>query len=272
MKFEASDLLDAIANGVKSVLPRTMELTGERGEDPRPEYLTTASVCFSLCDFARERGLQGLLRIRCEEKTSDVWGKGLVRWLLQKLQSGNKPGKEADFRDGNVDITLLSGRGFESPFAVIENKGLLHFTSEGHLYAGSRSEVVKDLKRNAAFVTGMAVAGGVQYSAFTFYLRDKLSVTKHDGRAFRAQMRRYFQRLVGELALGENLHANVHIEAFDEDLYESAEAALASEDSGAPANDMFPAWSLLYGVISIYREGDHVLDARRLFEATEPET
>lgn len=173
---------------------------------------------------------------------------------------------------GTVPNTArVSGSGFESPFAVIENKGLLHFTSDGNLYAGSRTEIVKDLKRNAAFVRGMAVVGGVQYSAFTFYLRDKLSVTTHDGLAFRAQMRRYFQRLIGELALGD-LRAHVHIDSFDEDLYESADAAMAPEDSGAPANDMFPAWSLLYGVISIYREGDRVLDAQRLFEAAERET
>jgi hypothetical protein len=269
MEFEASDLLDAIATGIKSVLPRTMELTGERGEDPRPEYLTTASVCFSLCDFARDRGLQGVLRIRCEEKTSDVWGKGFVRWILDRLRSGMKPGKLTDFRDGNVDITLLSGHGFESPFAVIENKGLLHFTAEGQLYAGSRSEVIKDLKRNAAFVSGMAAAGGVQYSAFTFYLRDRVSVTRQDGDAVKARMRRYFQGLLEELGLGVGLRTHVRIEDFDDDLYESPEDALAPEDSGAPASDMYPAWSLLYGVISIYRAGTVVLDVRKLYEETE---
>jgi hypothetical protein len=59
--------------------------------------------------------------------------------------------REAE-RKGNIDITLYRGTGFHHPFAIIENKGVLTFTQAGELYAGSASEVNKDLERNADFV------------------------------------------------------------------------------------------------------------------------
>lgn len=71
MHLEATDLRDAIAGGVRSVVHRSVQMAGERSEAPPPEYLTTASLCFSLCDFAEPRKL--LLKIRTEEQTSGMW-------------------------------------------------------------------------------------------------------------------------------------------------------------------------------------------------------
>jgi len=282
VKVEATDLRDAIAGGIQSLLRRTIQLTGERGEDPRPEYLTTAAICFSLCDFAEAHaGCRGM-RIRSEEMTSDVWGKGLVRSLMRKssrkakLRSKAKRRRGKRQRDstrtGNVDITLFSGESFEHPFAVIENKGLLHFTRDGSLYAGSRAEVVKDLSRNAEFVLRLGSAAGVQYSAFTFYVRDKTSVIRTDAEAFKQRTTTRLIETVQALNLDANLRSNVLLRTFDDNLYESEEAARAPDDLGAPAHDMDPAWHLLYGIISIYRVGDEVVDEQRLFESdTSPE-
>jgi len=274
MKLEATDLRNEIATGMCSLVDRFVQMFGERGETLRPEYLTTASICFSLCDFAARHNLH--LKIRSEEKTSDVWAKGLVKSLISRRDRDLKQKKRLKHRkslqqrnssrNGNVDITLLTGQSFEHPFAVIENKGMLNFTNGGSLYAGSRAEVEKDLRRNAEFVLRLGSYGGVQYAAFTFYLRDSDSALTDQGMAFAKEKRCYFERLLQSLNLHPNLRTNVSVKTLDDDLYASEEEARHTDENGAPAIDMHPPWHLLYGIISIYREGDQVIDARRLLD------
>lgn len=269
--IEATDLRDAIAKGVKSMVPLAIQLTSERGEAPRPEYLTTAAVSLELGAFA-ERFDSLELKIRCEEQTKVIWGKLRAHGLLgQRTATGRKSWlsklvsmlRDAS-RKGNVDITLFRDGSFEKPILVVENKGLLHFMDNGELRAGSRSELKKDLDRNAEFVTEQGPAGGIEYSAFTFYLKDADSVTRADADNFLAAKRTYFEDYVRSIALPSHLRINVVVRSFDDNLYESKEAALEPGESGAPASDLDPAWHLAYGIISIYREGATIGDTRGL--------
>ena len=179
--------------------------------------------------------------------------------------------KRESARKGNVDISLFSGSAFELPFGVIENKGVLRFNKLGDLYVGSRAEVEKDLRRNAEFVLHSAATGGVEYSAFTFYLEDDSSALEDQAREYRAGMRDYFEKEVQALGLDASLRANVWIDTLDHDLYESDEKARETDEHGAPAIDMHPPWHLVFGVISIYRVGRNVTDEELLHAEFNPD-
>jgi hypothetical protein len=264
MKLEAKELRDAVAYGVRSLLGRWVSLTDERNEDPHPEYLTTAAVAFSLGDFARKKGLAGKLRIRCEKKTNDLWLLGSLKVFMKQVSAAIRPVQKADFRSGNVDITLFDGSGFEQPFSVIENKGLLKFGADGEIYTGHRNEVVKDLKRNAAFITGLGAVDGINYSAFTFYLRDNDSSFPEHADAYKAKKKAYFEKLVDGLGLDPSLKRNVLIDTWDHGLFSSKQEAEEPDEYGQPAIDSQGTWHLLYGVISLYKPGGVVLDTARL--------
>lgn len=275
MKIEAKDLRDAIATGLQSLVARFIELTGNRGEDPRPEYLTTASLCFSLVDFARKSHPE--IRIRAEEMTSKVWAATNFRRLLkkrgQRVSTQRRRKKrylmrqKNSTRNGNVDITLFDGAGFEHPFAVIENKGILTFTAAGELDAKGKDEVGKDIKRNFEFVLRSGAQGGVQFCAFTFYLRDIKSVLIAEGEAYCREKRQYFERYLNSLNLNPEIRGNVLVDTFDHDLYPSEEAARAKDNSDGPcAHEEHPPWHLAYGIITLYRTGDHIDDSQRLSE------
>lgn len=270
--IEATGLRDAIAKGVNCMVPLAIRMTSERGEVPRPEYLTTAAVSLELSNFAKDYGPLEL-KIRCEEQTKVIWGKLRAHSLLHQRQASDRQSwvnkLQSMFRDasrrGNIDIALFHGS-FEKPIAVIENKGLLHFTDAGELYASSRVELKKDLDRNVEFVREQGPAGGVEYSAFTFYMKDAGSVTRADADSFLAGKKTYFEDYVRGMALPPNLRVNVVVHSFDDNLYLSNEAALEPDESGAPACDLDPAWHLAYGIISIYREGESIVNTQALHD------
>jgi len=266
MKLEAKEIRDAIAEGIESLLRRMIALNDQRNEDPRPEYLTTAAVAFALGDYVKKKSLHGLLRIRCEELTKHLWYKATIKWLFKKFPYLPRPTPNSDFRNGNVDISLFEVQGFERPFAVIENKGILKFGQDGELYADSYNEVHKDLKRNADFIVGLGAVDGVHYTAFTFYLRDEDSALTEHGDAYKAEKKRYFEKLVDGLHLDPTLKRNVLIETWDDGLLSSKEAALEEDEYGQPAIDAEGSWHLLYGIISIYQPGSVVLDGQSLSE------
>jgi hypothetical protein len=198
------------------MVPLAIRMTSERGEVPRPEYLTTAAVSLELSNFAKDYGPLEL-KIRCEEQTKVIWGKlrahGLLRQRLASDRQSWVSKLQSMFRDasrrGNIDIALFRHGSFEKPIAVIENKGLLQFTDAGELYAGSRVELKKDQDRNVEFVMEQGPAGGVEYSAFTFYMKDVDSVTRADADSFLAGKQTYFEDYVRGMALPSHLRVNV---------------------------------------------------------------
>lgn len=275
MPIEARHLRNAIAKGIKSIVRHSTQLTGERGEDPRPEYLTTAAICFSLCEFADEQRQHHAIRIRAEEMTSTVWAKTRFRSLVngrrRRPRARNRvknkaPRRQKDStRSGNVDITLLDGTNLEHPFAVVENKGLLKFTKADELASGSKAEFDKDIKRILEFVLRNGSDGGVQYGASTFYLRDTESVLHEHGKSFCQGKQNYLTKYTRSLGLHRDVHVNVLVDTLDHNLYETDAAAREREwDGGPEAVEMDPPWHLAFGVISVYRVGDHVADTLQL--------
>lgn len=271
MQIETVDLRKAIADGLIEAVHKQFYMLGEHGEEPRPEYLTTAAVAFTLADFAWHNDLHGEMKVRCEPMTGDVWRKGHIRTRLSDLDHWRQqpaPKVESDDRKGNVDISLYMGSSFEESFGVIENKGLLSFTKKGDLYGSSRSEVEKDLLRNIEFVLGSLGQGGVEYSAFTFFLKDDTSRLKEEGEDFCRRHRQFFESMVREILTSRDpngiLRTNVTVDTADDGFYESSDAALAVDEDGAPAQDMHPPWHIAYGIVSVYRLGKFLTDKRSL--------
>jgi hypothetical protein len=286
MKIKASDLRDAIGIGVSSVQSRLMQLTKDRGEAPHPEYLTTTTVGLHLCSHFDDRQLN--LVVRFEEPTGAIWRAGEVRALLnrkasaekehvrelraqvrnltrrgsfgwrKRLANANRRLRDAD-RAGNIDIAIFKGDGFEHPFAIVENKGVLTFADNGHLYVASKAELDKDIKRNAHYVSKHSAAGGIQFSAFTFYLKDKGSVTEADAQAYRSRMRKYFSDHLETLNLDGRIQSDVMIETWDHELAKSHQHAQELDKVGE-----LNTWHIAYGVITLYVAGDDIGDELRL--------
>lgn len=253
MQIEVADLKATIISGLKKAWYNNFVMTGERNEDITPEYLTTAAVCYAFCNHIDKNGLNGQLVIRSEEMTSVLWAKALIRVFLKV---GSKLGlkRDSDLREGNVDISISTkGNGFEQTFAVIENKGFLSFTQSGELYKGSRVELEKDLKRNAEFVAEASAHGGVEYSAFTFYLRDNQSVLKAEGKKFCQDKEKYFKSLTESTLNHSSLFSvDVEVKTLEDNLFVSAHAANHRDEHGCPAYMAEGTWHIAYGVISIY--------------------
>lgn len=217
------------------------------------------------------------IHIRAEEMTSAVWAKTSVLRLLRQRGQGARAQRRNkkratvrqrnSTRNGNVDITLFDGVGFEHPFAIVENKGMLTFTKAGELSIGSKNEVEKDIKRNFEFVLRNGAEGGVQYGAFTFYLRDTCSTLKEHGKAYCKERREYFEKYLCSLHLHPDIRVNVLVDTLDANLYATeADARLKDFEEGPEAHETDPAWHLVYGVISLYRIGTHILDSLSLLD------
>jgi hypothetical protein len=254
-KIEANDIKSAIRAGLRKAWTNHFARTGERDEDIVPEYLTTAAVCDALADYVNDHKLHGRITVRAEEQTRSLWAKIQMLAFLRGTKRSELQ-RESDRRPGNVDISIATkGNGFERTFAVAEIKGFLTFDNNGDLYQQSRDEVQKDLLRNAEFVVGRMSAGGVEYSAFTFYLRDKASVLKSDGRKYCQDKKAFFEaearRIVGAWPA---LLLDVEVETLEENLFDSAATAQAVDEEGGPPTYMAEGhWHILYGIISIYR-------------------
>jgi len=258
MPIEVVDIHNAIVKGLRVAWLNHFLMTDERDEDIKPEYLTTAAVCYAFSDFISNNSMNGLMTVRAEEKTRSLWIKTLFPLFMR---IGNRFGLRSDSeRKGNVDISLAR-KGvnlLETPFGVIENKGFLLFTKDNELYAESMAEVKKDLKRNIEFVS-YSNDEGMEYSGFTFYLRDKNSVLESEGDNYIQCKKIYFEEVCQKLLSNcTGLNFEVEIDSLESNLFDSKTAAEEPDENGCPAYTAEGTWNILYGVISIYRTGNTV--------------
>lgn len=258
MQIEVVDIHNTVVKGIKKAWLNHFIMTDERDEDIKPEYLTSASVCYAFSEFISTNSLNGRMTVRAEEQTGSLWRKIL---LPAFMRIGSKAGLKFDSsRKGNIDISLeVKGAGIlEIPFGVIENKGFLSFTQKKELYVGSMNEVKKDLERNIEFVSGQN-SQGVEYSCFTFYLRDKESVLTRHGAEFCQSKRYYFEKICNDLLSNcTTLSFAVEIETLEEKLFNSDAEANEPDENGCPAYTAEGTWHIIYGAISIYRTGKTV--------------
>lgn len=258
MQIDVVDIQNTIVKGLKNSWLNHFLMTDERDEDIKPEYLTSASVCYAFSDYISANSLNGQMTVRAEEQTDLLWRKTLLPMFMS---IGNKLGLKSDSsRKGNVDISLaVKGAGIlELPFGVIENKGFLCFTQSNELYSGSMKEVKKDLERNIEFVSGQN-GQGIEYSGFTFYLRDKESVLTSRGVDFCQSQKCYFENICRSLLSNcQALSFEVEIGTLEKNLFNSDNEANDLDENGCPAYIAEGTWHVLYGVISIYRVGKTV--------------
>jgi hypothetical protein len=270
MAYEARDLFDGIQKGILDLKKQDMDFAHHQYV-PKPEYLTTASIAFALNQVGLQHRPDGF-NVRCEELTRRVWNGSLFSWLVKRSRAAQgDPQKryrlrsrqrESGERKGEIDITLLKEDGFA--FAIVETKGILRFTQTGELYSGSAGEVEDDLKRNAEYILKTGHRQGVQYSAFTFYAADPASVIEADAAPFRKKMEKHFQDFLTKLNLSPSIKTHVYIGTFDKFLYEDEGAARELTANGAPSQDMDQAWHTVYGIISLYLEGNNIIDTKGL--------
>ncbi len=256
MTVEVVDIHNTIAKGLQNAWHNHFFMTEERYEKIKPEYLTTAAVCYAFSDFISTNNLLGCLTVRAEEQTKSLWVKTLIPLFMR---IGNRQGhkRESEIRKGNVDISLaFRGNSVcETPFGIIENKGFLKFTNDNTLYAGSKGEVEKDLKRNIEFVSGFN-GEGIEYAGFTFYLRDECSVLKSEGATYCQDKKQYFSEFCNNLIPSSScLKFEVAIETLESNLFNSLTEAEYQDENGYPAYISDGTWNIVYGIISIYRVG-----------------
>jgi len=277
MQIAARTLRDRIMCGIRTAGTNHFLMTEEPGEKIHPEYLTTAAICFAFAEHIRDNHLIGQLVVRAEELTRILWRKAHLRKriiashrrsliALARYRSGQlgkykrmathttkRQLRLDSSRPGNVDISIFEKSGFEHLFAVIENKGFLSFTQHGDLYTNSRKELIKDLTRNIEFLTSAGPKGGVEYSAFTFYLLDDQSVLSGSAETFCRRKEAYFRKLAQTITNSSTpLLIDVKVETVDAQLFDSHDEADMPDGSGAPAYITEGHWHIACGVISVY--------------------
>ncbi len=252
MKIDAVDIHQTIVTGLKNSWVNHFLMTDERNEDIKPEYLTTASVCYALTDFISNKSLSGIITVRAEQQTGLLWRKKFLpvfmkfkSWLGLKIESNRK---------GNVDISLAIKKAsmLDSPFGVIENRGFLIFTEDNELYKNSMNEVKKDLVRNIEFVRCVN-DHGIEYSGFTFYLRDKNSVLISQGDDFCRNKKLYFEKICKNLMpKTHTMNLEIEIGTLEANLFETDSEANALDENNCPIYLSEGTWHIIYGVISIF--------------------
>jgi hypothetical protein len=100
----------------------------------------------------------------------------------------------------------------------------------------------------------------VQYSAFTFYLRDSSSGIQQQGKQFCADKKAFLERHLRTLNLPAGLKTDVLVKEWDADLFESTEQIQQLESEG----EIPEPWHLAYGIISICRVGEDISDEQQL--------
>jgi len=254
MQIDVDNLNRVVVAGLKSAWQRHFILTDQRDENIRPEYLTTAAICDAFSCFIVEEEFAGRLVVRSEEMTRRIESKSFLFEFFSR-KNGRRGRPDSLIRKGNVDISLATREsGLESTFGVIENKGFLSFRQDGELYKGSRRELEKDLRRNAEFVGDSVGDSGIEYSAFTFYMRDSASVLKADSKKFCNAKKFYFESVAKEL-LGSSSHALllVEVNTLDENLFCSDDEANEVSEDGSPSYVSAGTWHIAYGFVCIYR-------------------
>ena len=254
MTIEASDLVEDIRKGVERSWLTNFQMSDSPYELIEPEYLTTVCVCQTLAS-----SLNGLYRIRAEEKTRSIWkARALISWLSATSWQSLR---ESYIRKGNVDISISERRGnLNMPFAVIENKNFLRLTRDRKLYRNSRNEIHKDLNRNLEFLLGKNSQGAVEFTAFTFYVQDSESVTKCDGKKFRDEVKTQVQNLVREKTNSHgHLHTYAEVESCSDSLYPTFEDAIEPDENGCPAYVAYNPHHIAYGLILIFISGSIVV-------------
>jgi hypothetical protein len=268
MQIDVVDIHGTIVNGLKKAWQNHFLMTHELDKDITPEYLTSASVCYAFSDFISKNELHGYIVVRAEAQTESLWMKALILLFMKtKSRAGLKSNSS---RNGNVDVSLaIKNSGApEIPFGVIENKGFLLFTTENDLYANSMREVKKDLDRNIEFAIGEK-SHGIEYSCFTFYLRDKKSILKNEGIKFCQSKKIYFENICKYLLSPyPTLKYEVEVKTLACNLFESNEEANEPEENGCSRHTNEGAWHIIYGAISIYREGTTVTHTKSFNQDT----
>jgi hypothetical protein len=65
----------------------------------------------------------------------------------------------------------------------------------------------------------------------------------------------------------QDVRINVLVETLDNNLYATeADARMRDCVDGPEAQEMDPAWHLVFGIVSLYREGDKISDTLKLSE------
>ena len=250
MTLEVADLLHDIRRGLKKSWLTNFRMSDSMHNLIKPEYLTTVCICQKLAS-----SLNGICRIEAEEKTGSIWkATALISWLSRNKWLSLR---ESKIRKGNVDISLSTlHNGLSIPFAVIENKNFLRFTKEFVLYKQSNEEISKDLDRNIEFLLGENHQGAVEFTALTFYVQDKNSVTKSDGDKFRQCVKQTINSVVApKLSPCPHLKVHIEVESCADSLFSTHNDAIEPDEDDCPAYVKNPPYHIVYGVITIFSPG-----------------
>ncbi|ENU80120.1 hypothetical protein F975_01873 [Acinetobacter sp. ANC 3789] len=257
--INANSIHYALVKGLHDTWNEQFYMTDDPYNNLRPEYLTTASVCYSLADFVSSTQLRGYIIVRAEELTKKIWKDlNLVKSLNRNKRKNKKKKikfKKDSARKGNTDITLFQKlNGHECPFAIIENKEYLKFTKQYKMYSASRNEFKKDIKRNIEFLNATRFPNtiGIEYTAFTFFINDTYSTTETESKDFLKHINRYFQKL---FSIYKKKYRDLIFEFEIGSLIMLLPSSTSQQEYICDDGSKDDTCHQLYGVISIFRNG-----------------
>lgn len=250
--MELSDLVSYIKIGLSDAWLLNLKLVDEPFESIKPEYFTTTKICESLANLSGHASFP--LVIRAEEKTGTV---------VNNIKFWNSRGDNTT-RNGNIDITLYRrSNGLEETVGIVEVKNFLKLKSDQSLDQNSKSEVKKDLIRNAELINkSINHKGNLDFSCFTFYVNDNKSIVNTDGVQFISKIKNEMTTFVNNVLnnkLPPSVSASVEIETIRSNLFDSKAEAFELDCDDCPSYVSKNLYHSVLGIVYLHNSNSTVV-------------
>lgn len=254
-KLYQKEFVEYIKYGMKDAWNNIFLMTGRLDSEVKPEYITTAAMCFSLANNAGiMHGGEGLL-VKAEH---DVIR--LCRAAALAVGQSKVDISLLELRRGRIDISLSQEiNGFCIPCAIIENKSYVRLKSSANdkvdLYGSDWDKVGEDIKRNVDILQS-EIGEVVSSTASTFYVSNGCLVLREEGDSFLQKLKEvveyYLGRDFGKFISGFSVDVSVF--EVESKVYECREEADKEDDiDGCPEYISSGHWFLAGVIIAISR-------------------
>lgn len=252
--------VEYISRGMKDAWSNIFLMTGRLDSEVKPEYITTAAICFSL---AKDTGFMsgGLgLSVKAEHAVDK-----LCRAAALSVGKNKVNIRLLELRWGRVDISLSQEvNGFCVPCAIIENKSYvrlkIYYDNRVDLYGSDWDKVGEDIKRNVDILRS-EIGDVVSNTASTFYVSNNWVVLREESSFFLEKLKgtveAYLDRDFGKDI--SEFYVNVSVFEIESKIYESREEAeKVSDIDGCPEYISSGHWFLAGVIIAISKTKDTV--------------
>lgn len=249
------DFVDYLKKGIRNAWHNIFLMTGNLNEEVRPEYITTAAICFSLAENAGFMNNGRGLIVKAEHGVDKLFKMAEIAIGKDRINI-----KNMDIRKGRVDISLSQEiNGWCVPCAVIENKSYVRLLKkdfgEVELYGSDWGKVAEDIRRNLAIIHSEA-GEAVTNTAATFYVSNSFLVLKKDVDNFinnlNVEVMKSVKNSFPELAYSKKNSLSVEVFEVEGNYYHSQEdAEKVNDEDGCPEYVSSGNWFLAGVIIAL---------------------